>query len=551
MPPGALKHVPEVPSLKRLLSDAQQRSSMVRRPNLTEASLSPNKATRHDLFLYHQYYLNKLDKFENTLLNTLARLVAGFPNAASLHPFEQSLLSLSLPEGITGYINHLRAAMDLREEVRETGLFYKRQITRLYHDPERQELYQEAIQALTELMEGSQVLQELQELSVVFQHLDMLDIDMPTVVLIGAPGVGKTTLLKALSDTHPKAQIYPICVRGLLQGKVQLDSSSSSSQTLSPDLSTPDPELTDWKFCQLADTAALSFETPDPDPESPETYGQSSEAVIQGRQNQEVWTLSLLRYLQRPMVLFVTGSSPDPYMYSSSLQSAIRHNVKRRFPHLPWIDVQTSPSPNSSEPFDDQTLSSSSSDYHTVSSSSSSSNTISTVSQGWYHSNFLYRYITRASETSSDGDSSSSPSHSSSGHPWKRQRKGRRKAHYTAQVVESEEDSSHHKDYLNHLYHRSKPFHFTLNTLRDYIDRRDHVSIAKDDEQSTSLSGDSPVINQGESGDDQHYDFSTRDIEPVVAMEGTGPEQTAEQIAELKNHLKSILEVLQQSDQKL
>ena len=49
----------------------------------------------------------------------LARLVAEFPHPGSLHPFERSLLNLSLPDGLSCYLAQLRAVGDLKQTLRE------------------------------------------------------------------------------------------------------------------------------------------------------------------------------------------------------------------------------------------------------------------------------------------------------------------------------------------------------------------------------------------------------------------------------------------------
>ena len=122
---GALAALPAVPDAQVLIADAYARAATVPLASDTAqgASMSYQQRIRH-----HQFHLNRLEKFESSLLFTLSKLCAGFPAPASLHPFERDLLTLSLPNGLDSFLNTVRGGVDLRARLKEIALIHKRRL---------------------------------------------------------------------------------------------------------------------------------------------------------------------------------------------------------------------------------------------------------------------------------------------------------------------------------------------------------------------------------------------------------------------------------------
>ena len=48
----------------------------------------------------------------------------------------------------------------------------------------------------------------------------MVELDTPTVVLVGAPNVGKSSIVRAISSGTPEINDYPFTTRGVTIGHI-------------------------------------------------------------------------------------------------------------------------------------------------------------------------------------------------------------------------------------------------------------------------------------------------------------------------------------------
>ena len=104
---------------------------------------------------------------------------------------------------------------------------------------------EDTIKALESLwLKDGWVLEQLLDIGKELKSVPVLE-DLPTVVLVGSPNVGKSSIVRAISTGTPEVNDYPFTTRGMTLGHI-LD------------------EATGEKLCQVMDTPGL-LDRPDED----------------------------------------------------------------------------------------------------------------------------------------------------------------------------------------------------------------------------------------------------------------------------------------------
>jgi len=144
---------------------------------------------------------------------------------------------------------------------------------------------------------GARAVDDLKEVAKKLRSLPVVDVSLPTLALVGAPNVGKSSLVKVLSSGTPEVCNYPFTTRSIKMGHFFLDGRKH----------------------QVTDTPGLLAR---PDGE---------------RNKMEMLTLAALECLPTS-VLFVLDLTEECGT-SVGDQWAIRCEVKQRFPDKQWVDV--------------------------------------------------------------------------------------------------------------------------------------------------------------------------------------------------------------------
>lgn len=146
----------------------------------------------------------------------------------------------------------------------------------------------------------------------------VVELDTPTMVLVGYPNVGKSSIVRALTNAAPEVNNYPFTTRGLTIGHCNIywddDSSSSTTQAhMSHD------DRVDQTVCQIMDSPGLLYRADDE------------------RNAMEALTIASLQHLPTAVCFVVDLSVDDPGLLERQLQ--LRRDIRARFPKRPWIDV--------------------------------------------------------------------------------------------------------------------------------------------------------------------------------------------------------------------
>ncbi|XP_024192190.1 nucleolar GTP-binding protein 1 isoform X2 [Rosa chinensis] len=223
-----------------------------------------------------------------------------FPNKKYLHPYERSLIELTLGDG--NYEQVLGKVDALRKKVVSVG---KEQASLCAKSTSKKEAEARLCEGLkkveeTYIRQGKYVDDLLHIAKLYMQTLramPVVDLETPTLCLVGAPNVGKSSLVRILSTGKPEVCNYPFTTRGILMGHIILN----------------------HETFQMTDTPGLL------------------KRCDEDRNNLEKLTLAVLSHLPTA-VLYVhdlsgeCGTSPTD-------QFVIYNEIKEKFGDHLWLDV--------------------------------------------------------------------------------------------------------------------------------------------------------------------------------------------------------------------
>lgn len=240
----------------------------------------------------------QLDALMKELAVPLRTYVENFPRKAYLHPYERSLIELTLGDG--NYEAVLGRVDALRKKVVSIGKEHASLCAKSSTKKEAEERRDEGLKKISDTFDHERkAVDDLLGIAKTLRAMPVIDLDTPTLCLVGAPNVGKSSLVRVLSTGKPEICNYPFTTRGILMGHIVLD----------------------HQRFQVTDTPGI-LRRNDAD-----------------RNNLEKLTLAVLSHLPTA-ILFVhdlsgeCGTSPTD-------QFTIYNEMKERFREHLWIDVMS------------------------------------------------------------------------------------------------------------------------------------------------------------------------------------------------------------------
>lgn len=283
---GAFQKLPMVAPSYELIESALKRAERVgyNKKLKNEGARAKNRAAR------------QLDTLMKELTGPLGRYETGFINADQLHPFERALLELTIGE--EQYTNSINGVKTLRKSVVGIAKGYAARCSKAPTKKEALDLRDEGFANVDSTYKRqAYILDQLKEVAKSLRKLPVVDPKLPTIALVGAPNVGKSSLVQLLSSGLPEVQNYPFTTRSIKMGHFYVNS----------------------RRHQVTDTPGLLCR-PEED-----------------RNAMEKLTLASLKHLPTS-VLFVmdlTGECGTSLLH----QWKIREELRDRFPDKMWIDV--------------------------------------------------------------------------------------------------------------------------------------------------------------------------------------------------------------------
>ncbi|KAL6577843.1 hypothetical protein OROMI_010171 [Orobanche minor] len=238
----------------------------------------------------------QLDALMKELAVPLRTYKENFPNKTILHPYERSLVELTLGDG--NYEEVLGKVDTLRKQVVSVGKEHASLCAKSLTKSEAGERLSEGMKKIEEVFNNKgKAVDELLHIAKTLRAMPVVDLETPTLCLVGAPNVGKSSLVRLLSTGKPEVCNYPFTTRGILMGHITLS----------------------YQNFQVTDTPGL-LRRHDED-----------------RNNLEKLTLAVLSHLPTA-VLYVHDLSGECGK-SPSDQFIIYKEIKERFGNHLWLDV--------------------------------------------------------------------------------------------------------------------------------------------------------------------------------------------------------------------
>ncbi|GLT64691.1 hypothetical protein SLA2020_371680 [Shorea laevis] len=238
----------------------------------------------------------QLDALMKELAVPLREYVDNFPNKKYLHPYERSLVELTLGDG--NYEEVLRKVDALRKKVVCVGKEYASFCAKSLSKKEAVERLNGGLETLEEIFKSEgKAVDDLLNIAKTLRAMPIVDLETPTLCLVGAPNVGKSSLVRILSTGKPEVCNYPFTTRGILMGHI----------------------MSNYKRFQVTDTPGLL------------------KRHDEERNNLEKLTLAVLSRLPTA-ILFVHDLSGECGT-SPSDQFMIYKEIRERFNEHLWLDV--------------------------------------------------------------------------------------------------------------------------------------------------------------------------------------------------------------------
>ena len=237
----------------------------------------------------------KLSSLSDNLAATLGAIVDDFPSLDQLHPFDRDIVNLSV--GLDELRQSLGGIDWARKQLQKLGGQFSSKAARARGERALQ-LQRQGYGRLTSVVrQVSDRLEFLRNARKTLGLLPAVDPETPLAVMAGAPNVGKSSLVRAISTGRPAVREYPFTTKSVSLGHITAR----------------------YQKLQVMDTPGL-LDRPDAQRNNIEKHG-----------------LAALEHLS-PSIMFVTdGSGTSGYPIEG--QQTLREELRQRFPDAHWLDI--------------------------------------------------------------------------------------------------------------------------------------------------------------------------------------------------------------------
>lgn len=327
---GGLRRLPVVNPPQELVNRARKVVYKVR----------PDKEIKNIRTRARKHGAETLNALSQALCIPMRDTVDGYKRELRrLHPFERVVADLTVRarqkrDGLT-LSQVLDEIHEARKIILQAGKDWISKVKESETAKEADENLAEGVEAIIALFEefASGPVAGIVELQRSLRSAPTVALSTPAVVLVGAPNVGKSSIVRSISSATPEINNYPFTTRGMTLGHVEVFWSDvgSIANAMIPEASRkanqPSEAVLSGKYafselCQVMDSPGLLVR-------------EDNE-----RNEMEALTLAAMQHLPTAVmyVMDLTGDAGDKCS-SIADQLQLRKEVRARFPRRPWIDV--------------------------------------------------------------------------------------------------------------------------------------------------------------------------------------------------------------------
>ena len=279
-----LQDIPTIATAEELVDRALRRASKV------------EESVRNADYRARLTAVRKIHSVADNIANPFQTYVKAFPSFDNIHSFDRSIIDLTVG------VDKLRKALGgvdwARKEVLMIATKYVPKARARKSADNTMKIMSEAYAKMTNVVrQVEKNLNFLISARSIFRNLPNVDTENPLAVFAGAPNVGKSSLIRAVSSGKPEVKSYPFTTKGVSLGHIKVK----------------------YDIIQVMDTPGL-LDRPDSD-----------------RNDMEKQGIAALDHLE-PIIVFLTDLSGTSG-YSMEIQKSLHEELKDRYSDYPWIDV--------------------------------------------------------------------------------------------------------------------------------------------------------------------------------------------------------------------